>query len=267
MNMKKMILAVGSILFIGVPARADYGADPPATFGVDIKEEFPSDAFSVLPASVLGSGTYLIANHDFDQVLEFNLSGTITGLTLGGEVTGLRHLSTGGDDRWPTYASMGMPASFFVGVAVIPPPPSFDATSLGTTIVGSSDSVGYGSVDDGISMGGVPVGPAFSITLSAAAVAAANQAIAAGDPFYLVLSGRGHAGLDSSLEGDLSSVTLGVQTASQPSFSPTPVPEPSTFALLTGGLSGVGICRRFTARARRGRRGGRRGRPPCHPGS
>jgi hypothetical protein len=250
MNLRRTVLALGSMLALGAPALADYGADPSATYGVDIQQGYPSSSYSYLP-SVVGSGAYQIANHNFDQVLEFNLSGTITGLTLDGELTGLRHMSAGGDESWPTYASQGISASFNMNVAVIPAPPSLDPTGLGTTILGSSHGVGYGSVDDGI--GDAPVGSAFSITLDAAAVAAANQAIAAGDPFYLVLSGRGYAGFDSSLEGDLSPVTLDVQTASQPFFfAPTPVPEPSTLALLVGGLSAAGICGRFTARSRRG---------------
>ena len=46
-----------------------------------------------------------------------------------------------------------------------------------------------------------------------------------------------------------------------------PVPEPSTLALLLAGLPAVAASRRLMARPRRGRRGGHRGRPPCHPGS
>jgi hypothetical protein len=249
MNLRRTILALGSILALGAPAVADYGADPSTTYGVDIQQGYPSSTYNYLP-NVVGSGAYLIANHHFDQVLAFNLSGTITGLTLSGDLTDLRHISAGGDESWPTYASQGISASFNMSVAVIPAPPSFDPTGLGTTIDGLSSYAGFGSVDDGIGDGAA--GPGFSITLGDAAVAAANQAIAAGDAFYLVLSGSGYASFDSSLEGDLSPVTLDVQTAFQPSFfAPTPVPEPSTLALLVGGLSVAGICGRFRGRTRR----------------
>ncbi|HEY2156724.1 MAG TPA: PEP-CTERM sorting domain-containing protein [Isosphaeraceae bacterium] len=253
MNIQKMILAIGSILIIAAPARADYGAGPSATYGVDVREGSPT-TFSLLSTSAIGSWAYAIAYHRYDQVLEFNLSGTITGLALDGSLTGLRHVSAGGDASHPTYASMGMPAGFNLSVSVIPAPPSLDATGLGTTIVGSSDYAGYASVDDGIGPGAA--GSAFSITLGAAAVAAANQAISAGDSFYLVLSGTGYAGFDSSLEGDLSPVTLDVQAASQPPLGLTPVPEPSTLVLLVGGVSIVGICGRFRGRSRRGRAAG-----------
>ncbi len=263
MNKRRAFFLIGPILALGTPALADYGAGPSASYGVDVREGYPT-TFAPLPSSAIGSGAYSIATHQYDQVLAFDLSGTITGLTLDGALTGLRHISAGGDESNPTYAGLGMPASFNMSVAVIPAPQSLDPTGLGTTILGSSDYVGNASVDDGIGAGSV--GLDFSITLGAAAVAAANGAIAAGDPFYLVLSGSGYAGFDSSLEGDLSSVGLDVQTALLPSSNLTPVPEPSTLVLLIGGLSVVGVCGRLTARSRRGRRGGRRGRPPCHPG-
>jgi hypothetical protein len=228
MNTRRVFFLIGPFLALGAPALADYGAGPSTSYGVDVQEGYPT-TFSPLPSSAIGSGAYSIATHQFDQVLAFNLSGTIAGLTLDGALTDLRHISAGGDESNPTYASLGMPASFGVNVAVIPAPSSLDATGLGTTILGSSNYVGTASVDDGIGAGSV--GPDFSITLGAAAVAAANAAIAAGDPFYLVLSGSGYAGFDSSLEGDLSAVTLDVQTASLPSLNLTAVPEPSTLAL------------------------------------
>jgi hypothetical protein len=264
MSMRRTVLAIGSILVAGTPALADYGASPSASVGVDIRGGV-SNTYSFLPTTAIGSGPYQVANHNYDQVVEFNLSGTITGLTLDGALTGLRRMSAGGDDSNPTYESLGMSASFNVRVAVIPAPTSFDATYLGTTIIGSSSYAGSAAVDNGLGDGAI--GPDFSITLGAAAVAAANQAIIDGDPFYLVLSGSGYSGGDGSLEGDLSSLALDVQTASQPSPFLTAVPEPSTLALLVGGLSVVGICGRFRGRSRRGRRGRRRGRPPYHPGS
>ncbi len=264
MNTRRIVLTIGSMLAVAAPALADYGASPSGSVAVDIRQGI-SNTYSLLPTDVIGSGAYQIAYHSYDVVLEFNLSGTIAGLTLDGALTGLRHMSAGGDGSWPTYASQGVSAAFNIGVAVIPAPPSFDATGLGTTIVGSSSYAGSAPVDNGIDPWAI--GPDFSITLGAAAVAAANQAIADGDAFYLVLSGNGYAVADGSLEGDLSPVTLDVQTASQPSLFLTAVPEPSALALLVGGLSVVGICGRVRGRSRRGHRGGRRGRPPCHPGS
>ncbi len=265
-NMRGTLIAIGLILVVGTLARADYGAGPSSSYDVDIQEGNPN-VFNLLSTNVLGSGAYAIAAHRYDEVLEFNLSGTITGLTLDGELTGLRHISRGGDETNPTYASMGVPASFNMSVAVIPAPPSFDATGLGTTIVGSSAYVGAAVVDDGIAGPGLTaVGPTFSVSLDAAAIAAANQAVEDGDPFYLVLSGGGYSSLGDNLEGDLSPVTLDVQAASVPFFALAAVPEPSTLALLLGGLSAVGVCGRLKARSRRGgSNGSPRGAPPPRP--
>ena len=185
----------------------------------------------------VGSGIGELQYHTIVTYQPFDLGavdGPITGLTLTGSVTNLRHILI--QDPYLTYNTR------LEVVVTNPNPPAAADASLADLFaaVGGGKEVATFEVDNGIpnDPGMTTLGPDFRVSLGPEVVAAAEAAREAGTPFALGFESTGLS-YNQSVEGDLSA-TLDVRA----------VPEPTSALLL--GLGGVAMAVRMCrASARR----------------